>query len=351
MLYTIPSDDVYTYNTTLDVTLKGCICNFDAVACVRNGILSLFVTVTALLCVAKIVRLLIGHHRLYYQYAIFLLATTECLLCTVHWVYAHYYSQIDFAIQYIKLLQFLIVINFYFSHTSRLLKREKLINLVVRPFLILVFLYFTVITLLGIVFTKHSSIECLQPYWLLLSTVEFVLVQAFLLAGIFITFKLNTVSTLDSSRKALKTDLWGLIIVFELSALVTLLYDLVIKALGTESDGCSAIFLDMQSIYTAVYAFVNIFKLMLPIWAMLCVFHAPDKSNETVLPDVLTDPINATFSSVFRPTPPRGYSRLSYPDLQSASASGQHYVSPPKRCQSYPVMPPIEEESDSGPHM
>ncbi|XP_070580054.1 uncharacterized protein [Ptychodera flava] len=339
------STHVFVANDTLDVTLKGCFCDFNTVACVRNGLLSLFMTVTAIFCIAKLIRLFIGRHRLYYQYAIFGSATIECILCVNHWVYAHYYSQLDFAVQFIKLLQFLIVINYYFSYTSRLLKRERLINRVVRPFLASVFVYFTVVSVLGVVYTKQSWVECLQPYWLLLSTVEFLLVQVFVLAAVFISKKLDSLSTLDTCRKALKKDLWGLVIVFELSATVTLVYDIIVKSLGTEENGCSGIFLHMQSIYTTVYAFLNIFKVMLPIWAMLIVFHAPDKAEEDELHDAFSDSINGNFSSVFCPTPPRGYKRLSYPDLQSAAS--QQYTSPPKRSQSFPVMPPIEEESDN----
>nr|XP_002734518.1 PREDICTED: uncharacterized protein LOC100378665 [Saccoglossus kowalevskii] len=230
------------------------------------------------------------------------------------------------------------VIHFYLSHTARLLKKERLIRRVLEPFLLMNFVYFTVVTIMAIVLTKNSWIECLQPYWLMLSTVEFVVVQVFFVAGIVITRKLNEVRQLDSARNAQKRDLWGLIIVFEVSAFVTLVYDITVSILGTEERGCSDIFNNMQSVYTAVYAFVNIFKIMLPMWAMLCVFHAPSKQENG--PNNFS--INSDNRSVFQPRSPRHYNRLSYPDLRTAACP--QYVNTPRRSQSYATMPSIEEE-------
>ena len=47
-----------------------------------------------------------------------------------------------------------------------------------------------------------------EPYWLALSSAEFALVQLFMLAGVYITRRLNEISTLDSVRRAQKRDLW-----------------------------------------------------------------------------------------------------------------------------------------------
>jgi len=49
---------------------------------------------------------------------------------------------------------------------------------------------------------------CVEPYWLALSSVEFLLVQLFMVSGIYITRRLNEISTLDSLRRAQKRDLW-----------------------------------------------------------------------------------------------------------------------------------------------
>ena len=47
-----------------------------------------------------------------------------------------------------------------------------------------------------------------EPYWLLMSAMEVVLVQFFALAAVHITRRLNEISTLDSVRWAQKRDLW-----------------------------------------------------------------------------------------------------------------------------------------------
>nr|XP_054774409.1 uncharacterized protein LOC129282548 [Lytechinus pictus] len=72
---------VTTHNQTppVDVVLRGCLCNFDPLACIRNGILSLFVVVLGLLCLVRVTKLIdIG--RRYHQVAVFTLASIECLL-------------------------------------------------------------------------------------------------------------------------------------------------------------------------------------------------------------------------------------------------------------------------------
>ena len=47
-----------------------------------------------------------------------------------------------------------------------------------------------------------------EPYWLALSATEFALVQLFVVAGVYITRRLNQISGLDCVRRAQKRDLW-----------------------------------------------------------------------------------------------------------------------------------------------
>lgn len=47
-----------------------------------------------------------------------------------------------------------------------------------------------------------------EPYWLELSGAEFATVQLFMVAGFYITRRLNEISTLDSVRWSQKRDLW-----------------------------------------------------------------------------------------------------------------------------------------------
>ena len=113
------------------------------------------------------------------------------------------------------------------------------------PVYAVAFVYFTVIAVLGCIYVQVSWIECLrecfqklfnskryhlesntvlfsyafsiphlgfiliaEPYWLALSATEFALVQLFVVAGVYITRRLNEISGLDCVRRAQKRDLW-----------------------------------------------------------------------------------------------------------------------------------------------
>ena len=63
----------------------------------------------------------------------------------------------------------------------------------------------------------------------MLSAADFAGVQLFFIAGIYITRKINNVSTLECVKKTQKRNLWAVIFAFEVSAIVGLAYDVTIK--------------------------------------------------------------------------------------------------------------------------
>lgn len=63
----------------------------------------------------------------------------------------------------------------------------------------------------------------------MLSAADFIGVQLFLIAGLYITRKINEVSTLECVKKTQKRNLWAVIFTFEISAIVGLAYDVTIK--------------------------------------------------------------------------------------------------------------------------
>lgn len=68
-----------------------------------------------------------------------------------------------------------------------------------------------------------------EPYWLMLSSADFLGVQAFLIAGIYITRKINEISTLECVKKNQKKNLWSAIFAFEVSAIVGLAFDVTVR--------------------------------------------------------------------------------------------------------------------------
>ncbi|KAI0224258.1 hypothetical protein LSAT2_024725 [Lamellibrachia satsuma] len=199
-------------NDSIDVVLRGCFGCFDTIACARNGVISGLVIITAVLCFVRAFHLHLTRHPVLHQYIIFYCATLECILCAVHWLLGHH-AQFDFVMQYLKLVQFLLVSHLYWTMATRVLRKEALTHRLLLLLFLVSLIYFTVVASLGIIHIQPSWIECLQPYWLALSSVEFLLVQLFMVSGVYITRRLNEISTLDSLRRAQKRDLW--ILIFE----------------------------------------------------------------------------------------------------------------------------------------
>ncbi|KAL5009783.1 hypothetical protein ScPMuIL_012088 [Solemya velum] len=284
----------------------------DKVACVRSGVLAFLAVLTALLCILKIVRLHTVRHPACHQYIIFYCASLECVIGGVHWLLMSF-AQLDFVLQYLKLIQFLVMCHFYWTLATRALRRETLTKRLLIPFLVLACVYFTVISCFGIFTVESPPQECLQRYWLMLSAAEFVIVQLFMVAGFYITRRLNEISTLDSVRWSQKRDLWCIIIVFEVSALVGMIYDMTLQILGHQ-DGtitCSAIFGDHQNIYSSVFVVFMVMKLLLPIWVMLVVFTAlpPAQDQEDLIPPYSEDGPSAFSAS----TEDQQYRQLYHP--------------------------------------
>ncbi|XP_005098641.1 uncharacterized protein LOC101853697 [Aplysia californica] len=286
-----------TNMTSLNIMENSCMNNFNTVACVRSGILAGLAALTALLCIVKLVRLHIARHPSCHQYVIFYAAALECVTGGIHWIFWNV-SQLDFLLQYMKLLQVLIMSHYYITLAIRALRKENLADRFLYPFLCVAVLYFTIITSLGIFNTASAYMECMAPYWLALSGAELVIVQLFAVSGFYITRRLNEISTLDSVRWAQKRDLWCIVIVFELSALVTFMYDLVLQIVGDEDTGCSAIFSYLQIVYSPLLVSLMVLKLLLPIWVMLFVFqpHVTVTERDDILPAFSEE---GTYGSIF----------------------------------------------------
>ncbi|KAK3098801.1 hypothetical protein FSP39_023251 [Pinctada imbricata] len=248
----------------------------------------------------KIVKLHMVRHPAWHQYVIFYTASLECTIGGVHWVLVQY-AQMDFVLQYLKLIQFLVMCHFYWTLATRALRRERLTKLFLIPLLLVVCVYFTVIATLGIVNVKDSMIECIEPYWLELSGGEFATVQLFAVAGFYITRRLNEISTLDSVRWSQKRDLWCIIIVFEISAFVGFVYDMVLQICKYSMLTCIIIyarFNDTEELYSTIFVIFMVLKLLLPIWVMLFVFQPslPVVEHDDLIP-ALSEDGNSLFSN------------------------------------------------------
>ncbi|CAG5125312.1 unnamed protein product [Candidula unifasciata] len=312
-----------TNMTVVNIMENSCLQNFETVACVRSCVLAVMAILTAVLCVIKLIRLHTAHHPSCHQYVIFYAAALECATGGVHWIFWNV-PQLDFLLQYIKLLQVLIMCHYYITLAIRALRKENMADRFMYPFLCVAVLYFTIMTSLGIYYTESTHVECIAPYWLALSVVEFLIVQVFTVSAFYITRRLNEISTLDSVRWSQKRDLWCIVVVFELSAFGTFIYDLTMQILGDRESGCSAIFSYQQVVYSPALISLMILKLLLPIWVMLVVFqpHVTVSEKDDVLAAYSEE--GQTYGSIF--SDDQAYRQLYHP--------GENFI------YSTPISPP-----------
>ncbi|XP_014674395.1 PREDICTED: uncharacterized protein LOC106814572 isoform X2 [Priapulus caudatus] len=256
MMFSTLSPDVNGSDLARDVEAVGCFGSYNTIACVREAVLSALTAATGLLCIARLIKSHMVRHHHIHLYIVFYCAAFECMLLVIHWLWVSAFAQLDFAAQYLKLVQFLAVCHFHWTLAARILHLEYL-SKIVMPAILASLMYFTTVVSVAIIVAKSTWTECLEPWWLMLSAPEFITVQFFFIAGIYITRKLNRVSMMEDVKKKQKLDLWSVIVIFELSATCCLVYDAVMQITGNHTNGCSSIFL---------------VKFMLPLWVMLYVF-------------------------------------------------------------------------------
>ncbi|XP_063969731.1 uncharacterized protein LOC129282792 [Lytechinus pictus] len=333
---------VTTHNQTppVDVVLRGCLCNFDPLACIRNGILSLFVVVLGLLCLVRVTKLIdIG--RRYHQVTVFTLASIECLLITIHWLFAHH-PALELSVQLMKMFQLIVVCHFYLARSVRMLKKEYLNRFIVLPVLVLFCAYFLAITIVGAVTSiihDRQLESCKDPFWVMFSAAECALVQMFLICGIYITKKLNNVTMLRSQKRAQKRNLWSIILAFELSSIATLIYDSFMLGSMDGHTRCSDVYNDNNVSYSVVYLLLMFFKIIVPILTLLVVFHPVDRVDQE-------ERLISSGSDY------DGYYHH-HRRLYSPGTSGHGFTPPPppvrspaRRTQSFPRLPMITEEAE-----
>ncbi|XP_054720283.1 uncharacterized protein LOC129229928 [Uloborus diversus] len=191
----------------------------------------------------------------------------------VKWIAISELYQLEFAASYLKLIQFILLCHFHWSLVSRILHQQRLISWVIIPLLAVFFTCMTSVTVMGLASHFSSWNECFAPHWILLSFAEFLGIQLYVVAGIYITKKINSISALDSFKREQKKDLWSVIFTYEFSSVTSVAYYATLLSLGNIEDGCSGIFDHAQEIYSPVYALFMVIKYLLPIWVMLRVFY------------------------------------------------------------------------------
>lgn len=260
-------------NDTIDVANKGCFDTYDTLACARSSLLTTAAAITLIFVILKIVKYHVYRHQQIHHYAIFYVSALECLVCGTSFMAGSRLAQLDFAASFLKLLQFALVCHLHWSLAARALRRDDLLQHLVNPVLCLYVLYCTTVALMGMVDVTDSWTQCMRPYWLMLSSADFVIVQVFIASAIYIHHRIEGISTLACFKSSEKRDLWSVVIVYDISAIITVVFDAVMRFVGSEEDGCSALFGHTQVFYSTVLSVFVIAKFLLPVWTVLYMLH------------------------------------------------------------------------------
>ncbi|XP_031574813.1 uncharacterized protein LOC116308514 [Actinia tenebrosa] len=279
----------------------GCFGTFNTMSCVRDSTLTCLAFFTCLICIFKVVKLHRHHHSLPNQYIIYYSGIVNCILCGLNWLYLAK-TPVLLVTQFLKTsCQILTVTHFHCLLAARMTRREETFKLFNIPIMFVLLMYMLVTVIVGLATMKSEFNECKEPEWLLLSSAEFFIVQFFLVAGICISRELNVVRMQENNRASQKRDLWGIIFVFEISAMASLIHDIVMRITGP-SNSCQGVFLNTAAGYTAVYITVKIIRWFLPLWAIAIIFGI-EANHEMVerQPIYITPGNSGNFTSAFRP--------------------------------------------------
>ncbi|XP_062506481.1 uncharacterized protein LOC134183051 [Corticium candelabrum] len=300
---TIPAQTIAPEDPYAD----GCFGVHTALSCGRAGGLSVLAALTAIGCVIKLVSLHKNKHDQWPHYVIFYSALIECVIFIIHWL-AIYRSQMVFAAEFLAAVQVLVICHFYCSLATLVTFHDNSrFQKIGVPVLLVLLTYFTGVMIWGMVDVQPDDTECTEPHWLIFTVSEFVIIQAFLVAAIYITRKLNGIKTSVEFRRSQQCQLWTLVVALEVSVVTGLVYDSVSES-QVGGSNCISLFKTSKSGFTVSYIFLRIFRYLIPIWAICGVFHfrgekkAPSSENTSSsshldLPWIVTEPYVSHFQS------------------------------------------------------
>lgn len=262
--------------------------------CARAVIQSLLAAVTFVFCIAKVYRIHAGYYIEKYHLGVFYLASLESFILFLQWSYVKDII-LHFLAVYLHVLEFLLISLFYCGLAMKVTSQRHLVARVQFPFGVIMFIYFTGVLVYTLSSIEKNETECYRPHWLLFSVSQFVLAQMFLVAGYFLGRELEKAIAATQYKRFKQRTLWSLILAFEVSALVTLSYDITL-ALSHECDGL------FGSPRSAVYIISSLLRrivgVLTPIWIMIWRLKAAgiQRNNDSVNKN------NSVMSSTFATT-------------------------------------------------
>ncbi|VDK56915.1 unnamed protein product, partial [Cylicostephanus goldi] len=189
-------------------------------------------------------------------------------------------TQLSLFISYAKAIELLIICYFYLDVASKMMHWSSVAGRrLCFSALFLMFTYFTMFLVVGLVFSIEPWRDCHAPYWLWFSTGEFVMVQLMVGSFFLILHRMNRISAAPNIRDSQRRQLFSLFWTFETSALADLGYHLSLFYLADNLKGCSGVFKHDQLRYSLLKFPYDIVSFLMPVWAILYVFRATRKPN------------------------------------------------------------------------
>ncbi|XP_065909197.1 uncharacterized protein [Dysidea avara] len=240
-------------------------------SCTRISVMFSIAVITMIACILRAIQSHCYRSANYHHYMVYYSTCVLACLLAINWIVVDTVI-IDIIATFLLAIELLIVCNFYGFLAARILSQERLFKFVVIPSVTLIFLYFVGLLLWACIKQKNEFNECTAPHWIQFSSSQLVLTQLFLLSSCYITRKLNTVLTTATNRLIKKLQLWGLVMVFEISSITSFVYDLVLELTHGSHSNCDKPFTSDEVAAIFVYVIHRVVKYFLPLWVMLIVF-------------------------------------------------------------------------------
>uniref|UniRef100_A0A0N5ALE2 DUF1084 domain-containing protein n=1 Tax=Syphacia muris TaxID=451379 RepID=A0A0N5ALE2_9BILA len=279
-ILTNSSASTFTHNHSFDIFTKNCVNDYDSTACIRGSAIGFLSIITAILCGIRIFNLHRPSRPDYHKIVLFYVLFLQAFIGSLEWLFG-WKSQTALFNIYARALELLIICHFYLSVVCILMRwnNHTATRLPVLA-LTVMFIYFTFLLAVGLVFAMEPWRDCRAPYWIWLSGGNVLTVQMIVLSFAIIIRRLNSISSGEGVFRHHKQQFFSLLWAFETSTLVDLGYHITLYLLAGQ-EGCSSVFRHNQIRYTIVKVPYELISFLLPIWIILLVFQPLRKSNSS----------------------------------------------------------------------
>jgi predicted PurR-regulated permease PerM len=167
---------------------------------------------------------------------------------------------VHFVLEYLKTATFAFIIYYYSDIVARIFQQEGAYRRYATPCIVMAFVVLTTVLAVALSGLGNGSLgaesfpadhdderfSCKHPVWLVLSVFNFVLSLAFFVLGYAMTVKMQKTTMPDDLRTRKTNQVWTLIVVFFVTCVVGLSFDIVSQA----SASCQVAGLDNAVLMT-----------------------------------------------------------------------------------------------------